>query len=418
MAEAPVSGDMSQAWAASGDCVGVAPVLGAASQSYDIGAASAIGVGIVSGSADESWTVDSTFYASAVVSGAASESWDAAGTLFAVAPISGDASQSWSGTGSPFGAAVVAGSASQAWDTTGDIFASAFVSGSAEETWTASGVPTVVGVVSGSAVQTWSDSGSITGSASISGDASESWSISAVFYGTAVVSASCTETWATTGATVAIGFASGSAEEQWQASGLLIQTVDDAPELSKNPSQAILRALVRDAIIDHFGLSECQCGINFNGQPHPNSGPVYISVHPGKWRRIRRWRKGPLLDEEFGFQVTITVKNSAVQPKFYGEWFMQKTAALNSCGAGLESLSRAIAVYLHDNGSIICELAKRASGLSHFSGGIFWENGSVPKQRRAKWWLCPYQTGNPSIGLSQTLVFGGLRRSQPTADRS
>lgn len=179
-------------------------------------------------------------------------------------------------------------------------------------------------------------------------------------------------------------------------------------------SQIALRTEVRDAIRTGFTLKDCQCMVMDNGQPPQNSSPLFVAVHPGTWRRASAWKSGPLFDEEIGFQVTVSVQNSGIQPQYYGEWYLQNATTLGTCGAGLEAFCRAIAVLLHDNDDILCALETATGNEGQYSGGVFFSDGQLAEVRTASWWRSgsASKTSDPPVGLSQTMTFDGIRRTQ------
>jgi hypothetical protein len=180
-------------------------------------------------------------------------------------------------------------------------------------------------------------------------------------------------------------------------------------------SQLALRAAIRDAIRTEYSLKDCQCMVmDADGQPPQSASPLFVAVHPGAWRRASQWKGGPLFDEELGFRVTVSVQNSGVQPQNYGEWYLQNAVPLGTCGAGLESFCRAIAVFLHDNDSIMCGLETATGNEGQYSGGVFFQDGGMAVERTADWWRSnpASKTSNPPIGLSQTMTFDGVRRTQ------
>lgn len=181
-------------------------------------------------------------------------------------------------------------------------------------------------------------------------------------------------------------------------------------------SSILVMNAVRNMLRSHLGVPDHQCRVVDNpGNAPPDAGPVFIGVHPGRWRRWGGWRQGPTLDEENGCRVTVTVKAGAIQPQLYGELILQRGCAIGSCGVGIESLCREIAVYLHGNEKLLCALNTGVGG-KQFTGGLFWADGGEAVDRGAAWWRCPSSKADPSIGMSQTVQFDGLRRTQETGE--
>lgn len=151
-----------------------------------------------------------------------------------------------------------------------------------------------------------------------------------------------------------------------------------------------------------------------DGQPPQSASPLFIAVHPGTWKRSQYWKSGAVFDEDLGFRVTVSVQNSGIQPQYYGEWYLQNAVPLGTCGAGLEAFCRAIAVFLHDNDSIVCTLETAAGNDGQYSGGVFFLDGGMAVEKTADWWRSnpASKNSNPPIGLAQTLTFDGIRRTQ------
>jgi len=177
-------------------------------------------------------------------------------------------------------------------------------------------------------------------------------------------------------------------------------------------SGRLVREAVRNQIRKHLRIKESQCLVTDNpGEPPPDASQLFIAVHPGVWRRWGGWKLGPTFDEEFGCRVTVSVKAGAIQPQWWGEVILQKEEPITSCGAAIEAVCRSIAVFLHDNEDVVCDLNTEI-GATQFTGGLFFADGGEATPRTASWWRCPAPKDSPPIGLSQTLYFDGLRRTQ------
>lgn len=177
-------------------------------------------------------------------------------------------------------------------------------------------------------------------------------------------------------------------------------------------SGTLVRAAVRDLIRSRLGIQDRQCLVTDSpGNAPPDASQLFIAIHPGRWRRWGAWKLGPTFDEEFACRVTVSVKAGAIQPQWWGEKFIQKACAISSCGAGIEAICREIATMLHDNDELACALNTQV-GDTQFTGGLFFADGGEAESRTASWWRCPTTKEAPAIGLSQTLYFDGLRRTQ------
>lgn len=177
-------------------------------------------------------------------------------------------------------------------------------------------------------------------------------------------------------------------------------------------SEILVRETIRDMIQVQFGLKKNQCRVvDDPGKAPPDATPVFIGVHPARWKQWGGWKLGPTLDEEFGVAVTISVKSGAIQPQLWGELVQQKETEITSCGAGIDSLARSIVTFLHDNNDVTCTL-NTAVGNVQFSGGLFFADGGIATEKQADWWRCPVNKGDAPIGMSKTIQFYGLRRTQ------
>jgi len=181
-------------------------------------------------------------------------------------------------------------------------------------------------------------------------------------------------------------------------------------------SGTLVRAAVRDLIRLHLRIQERQCQVTDDpGNAPPDASQLFIAVHPGRWRRWGAWKLGPTFDEEFACRVTVSVKAGAIQPQWWGELILQKTEPITSCGAGIEAVCREIALFLHDNNDLVCNLNTEI-GATQFTGGLFWADGGEATQRTASWWRSPADKNSPPVGLSQTMYFDGLRRTQESGN--
>lgn len=177
-------------------------------------------------------------------------------------------------------------------------------------------------------------------------------------------------------------------------------------------SGILLRDTVRTMIKAYLGVDDRQCCVMDNpGQPMPDSPPVFIAVHPGRWKQWSGWKLGPTLDEEFGCSVTVSVKAGGIQPQLWGQLLLQKQIPITSCGAGVEALLREIVTLLHDNPDVLCSL-NTTVGATQFTGGLFFADGGESKPQNVGWWRCQAKKEDPPIGISQTAQFYGLRRTQ------
>lgn len=177
-------------------------------------------------------------------------------------------------------------------------------------------------------------------------------------------------------------------------------------------SGILIRATVRDMLREHLGLSDQSIMVMDDSKSaHPTAPPVFIGVSPGRWKQWSGWKIGPTLDEEFGIAVTISAKTGAIQPQLYGEKILQRADAITTCGAGIEMLCREIVTHLHDNPDLTCTL-NTAAGAVQYTGGLFFADGGRAERRQPSWWMCAGKKDDAPIGMSQTIEFYGLRRTQ------
>lgn len=177
-------------------------------------------------------------------------------------------------------------------------------------------------------------------------------------------------------------------------------------------SEILVRETVRNMIISRFMLAKGQCRVvDDPGKAPTDATPVFIGVHPARWKQWGGWKLGPTLDEEFGISVTVSVKAGALQPQLWGELIQQKTEKITSCGAGIDALAREIVTFIHDNIDLVCTL-NTAISSDQFSGGLFFADGGVATERQADWWRCPCKKDDAPIGMAKTIQFYGLRRTQ------
>ena len=179
-------------------------------------------------------------------------------------------------------------------------------------------------------------------------------------------------------------------------------------------SGILLRETVRDMLRQHLGfkgIREIQCRVMDDELATPEPHQVFIGISPGRWKQWGGWKLGPTLDEEFGLSVTVSAKNGAIQPQLYGELIVQKKIGITSCGIGIEALCREIITFLHDNPDVACTM-NAAIGDTQVTGGLFFADGGRAERKQASWWMCPCKKEDSPIGMSQTVQFYGLRRTQ------
>jgi hypothetical protein len=178
-------------------------------------------------------------------------------------------------------------------------------------------------------------------------------------------------------------------------------------------SEILVREVVRDMIRAKFKLKESQCRVvDDPGKAPPDAGSIFIGVHPARWKQWGGWKQGPTLDEEFGVSVTISAKSGAIQPQLWGELVQQKKVAITSCGIGIDALAREIVAFLHSNEDLTCTLNTEV-GAVQFTGGLYFADGGIATERQADWWRSALQKKDEAaIGMSKTISFYGLRRTQ------
>lgn len=180
-------------------------------------------------------------------------------------------------------------------------------------------------------------------------------------------------------------------------------------------SGRLIRDTVRNMLVAHLGINDrCVRVMDTASSATPEPLPVFVGISPGRWRQWSGFKGGPLLDEEFGIVVTVSVKTGATQPQLYGEKVVQREYPITSCGAGLEALCREIVVFLHDNSEVPCTL-DAAIESKQWSGGLWFADGGRPEQKSASWWLSPDDKKTP-VGMAQSIEFYGLRRTQPSGE--
>lgn len=176
---------------------------------------------------------------------------------------------------------------------------------------------------------------------------------------------------------------------------------------------AILKA-VRDQLrlpVNGGGLGYAapQCEVQFNGQPPPNCGEVFVAVHPGGWRA----EEVEGLAEEFGVAVTVTVRVGKAPLDRMGP-----NALVGPTGEALTQRLEAIRALLHmDKGAYpVLALANATigSGANGFVEPLRFLDGGTPQECGPDWFSTDWDGGGrlPPVGIAQTLTFGRAKRYQ------
>lgn len=170
-------------------------------------------------------------------------------------------------------------------------------------------------------------------------------------------------------------------------------------ELTDNP-QAALELAVRDQLREALGYQESQCDRQFNGQPPPASGPVYVSV----WSPCdaRNDVSGQVQVEAL-LSVHVTVTLRARPP-------VDRRVAYRD---DLVRRTWAIAQEVHRDRTWNTVLARARAylggvGANHqFVEGLVYLDTSAVQDADASWFWC--QPDTPAVGLYQTVRFGLAR---------
>lgn len=162
-----------------------------------------------------------------------------------------------------------------------------------------------------------------------------------------------------------------------------------------------------------LGLSNLQCDINFDGQPVPACGELFVCIFPGAW--MVSDAEG--LDESFDINITVTVRMSVLPSD-------RQTAVTPLSSLGGKAMAQKleeIRALLHlDN--VQDQWLQRANfylGALEGAGGAFVEPPrlrgiAAPQAQGPEWFSAERDVAGQILpcGLSQTMTFGGARRVQ------
>lgn len=162
-----------------------------------------------------------------------------------------------------------------------------------------------------------------------------------------------------------------------------------------------------------LGLSAVQCDCNFDGQPTPICGELFVAVHPLSW--TANDTEG--LDEFYDIGITITVRMSVVPSdrqttvtplsSIFGKTMAQQLERIRA----LLHLDSVQDQWLNRANYYIDQLG---SGGSGFVEPPRLRSVDLPQPRGAEWFSATRDVSGQVLpcGLSQQMTFGGARRAQ------
>jgi len=153
-----------------------------------------------------------------------------------------------------------------------------------------------------------------------------------------------------------------------------------------------------------LSLDAKTCDEQPDGQPPPNAGQIYVSVHEGSWTNTQ----DECLDEYCGVNVTVTLR-AGFTPQD------RKALTLNR---RLRVIRAQIRAAVHNNYTLM-NLAntKLVSDFGHADNGFieplrFRNAGKIDVKGPDWFWADADTKGTPASGVACTLVFERARRVQ------
>lgn len=175
-------------------------------------------------------------------------------------------------------------------------------------------------------------------------------------------------------------------------------------------SQRAYRLACRDVLQNLFNLDADSCQVQFDGQPQPNCGEQFISVHGGSWTGISGDHD---LDERFSVLVTVTRRLGEVPTDRTG------IALLDLANTGLEATCREIVGAIHFQYAVMnaANSVYIADPFAKFEEPLLFVDGGHSDPKGPEWFNAENfvsATGQKwaNAGVAQTLTFGQARRTQ------
>lgn len=171
-------------------------------------------------------------------------------------------------------------------------------------------------------------------------------------------------------------------------------------------SQRALLIAVRDHLKDEvvgLGLAGTQCEVQFDGQPPPMCGELFVAVHASDWS----CSENESLEEVYGVNVTVTIRVAKVPLDRMGP-----NALVGPAGKSLDDWLEKIRVSLHSNYDVM----SRANTAITTAANGFVEplrfRGAGRPEPKAPDWFSSEDSASVAVGLAQTLRFGDAKRVQ------
>lgn len=181
-------------------------------------------------------------------------------------------------------------------------------------------------------------------------------------------------------------------------------------------SQLALLTAARNRLRSELGLADAACDVQFDGKPPPIAGQLYVSVHAGEWR------PGPnalgALDEEFGVDVTVTVRTARIPQGRQGALSIIGGETGLVLDRHLRLVTRELHMRYEVTGAANDLLVADGLDERHFfrSPPLVLVGTGRPTPRFADWFSADQDPGGPPVAVSQTVRFGKARRVQRLDD--
>lgn len=148
-------------------------------------------------------------------------------------------------------------------------------------------------------------------------------------------------------------------------------------------------------------LSSDQIEITFDGRPLPIHAEQFVAIWPSSW--TNQYDEG--IHEEFGVNITASIKGGKVPTDRWGPEMMTKAAS------GLDVLLELIRARVHSNYTIMAAAnVFITASYNGFVRPLFFRDGGRPEKKAGSWWGAKGK--EQSGGLAQTLRFAGAERVQ------